>query len=107
MIEITRLGPDVVVVRVNDLRSTPVDTDLVIMNMPTKNYVGLDDIGRRIWSILETPSRVDALCSRLTREYAGDPAQITRDVLEFLNELYAENLITVTADRPAGSSGAD
>ena len=36
----------------------------------------------------------------MTREFAGVPEQITRDIIEFLNELYTENLITVAADRP-------
>jgi hypothetical protein len=100
------LGPQTVVARVG-LRSAAVDTDLVIMNQPNDSYVGLDDIGRRIWTILETPSRIDELCSRLAREFAGDPEQISRDVLEFLNELYAENLIAVTADRPPSPTVAD
>jgi hypothetical protein len=102
MAEIDRFGLQTVVTRVGNLRSAAVDTDIVIMNLPNSNYVGLDAIGRRIWDMLETPSRVDDLCRRLTDEFAGEPEQITRDAIAFLNELYAEKLITVAAAKPAG-----
>jgi tetratricopeptide (TPR) repeat protein len=95
MAETDRLKPQAVVVRVGNLRSAPVDTDLVIMNLPNSNYVGLDAIGRRIWSLLEAPRRIDELCRRLADEYDGKPEEITHDVIAFLNELYSENLITV------------
>jgi Coenzyme PQQ synthesis protein D (PqqD) len=100
MADTGKLGPQTVVVRVGGLRSAAVETDLIIMNVAKANYVGLDQIGRRIWDILATPNRIDELCRRMTREFAGDPEQISHDVIEFLNELHAENLITVAADRP-------
>ena len=32
-----------------------------------------DDIGRRIWELIETPRRVEELCAQLTGEFNGDP----------------------------------
>jgi len=107
MAETGTLEPQTVVVRLGGLRSASVDADLIIMNRAKAHYVGLDDIGRRIWDILARPRRIDELCRQLATEYAGDPEQITRDVLRFLNDLYVENLITVTTDRPAGPAVAD
>jgi coenzyme PQQ synthesis protein D (PqqD) len=107
MAETGTLEPQTAVVRLDGLRSASVDADLIIMNRAKSNYVGLDEIGRRIWDILATPHRIDELCRQLAAKYAGDPEEIGRDVLGFLNELYAENLITVTADKPSGSAGAD
>src|SRR5579863_4029673 len=86
----------------SDLRSTPVDNDLVILNLAKGNYVNLDAIGRRIWQILEVPTPIGELHRLMTNEFAGDPEQIARDVIDFLDELYSEGLITVTE-----VSGAD
>ncbi len=99
MTETGTLEPQTVVVRVG-LRSASVDTDLIIMNRAKAHYVGLDDIGRRIWDILAAPRRIDELCRQLATEYVGDPEQITRDAMAFLNELYAEKLIVVAAAKP-------
>jgi hypothetical protein len=89
------VGPLSVVVRVKDLKSAPVDGDLVIMNLAKGNYVGLDKIGRRIWTVIEEPRRVADLCRQMTDEFSGEPEIIAQDVLAFLNELVAEGLIAV------------
>jgi hypothetical protein len=94
----TKLGPQSFVVRKAQFQSTPVDSDLVIVNLVTNNYVGLDDIGRCIWDAIETPCRVDELCRRMAADYSGTSEEITQDVLSFLGELSAEGLICVTEE---------
>ena len=46
------------VVRGENILSTPIDNELVILNLAKNNYVGLDEIGLRIWELLEKPIRV-------------------------------------------------
>lgn len=75
--------------------STPLDGDIVILNPVRDNYVGLDEIGRRIWELLATPGKAGDLCLKMAQEFPGDPKQITTDVLAFLNELATEGLIDV------------
>ena len=83
------------------LLSAPADDELVILNLPADNYLALDDIGRRIWELLETPTRVDDLCRQLSQEYAAASDQIAADVLPFLAELEKENMIHVVGS-PGG-----
>jgi hypothetical protein len=83
------------VIRKDDLMSSPVDNELVILNMTKNNYIGLDEIGRRIWDFLIEPCRVDELCTRLSREYEATADEIAVDVLPFLEELYQEELICI------------
>ena len=83
------------VVRLGGLQTANVDDDIVILNMTTNNYVALDDIGRRIWELIETPRHVEELCAQLTDEFNGVPQQIQVDVLSFLNELENEKLVRV------------
>jgi hypothetical protein len=83
------------VARAADLLSTRVDEDIIILNMQTDNYVALDEVGRRIWDLLETPRSVDELCQQLNQEFSGDPEQIRADVLAFLNELEADQMLNV------------
>lgn len=75
--------------------SASIDQELVILNMAKNNYVGLDEIGRRIWEMLEKPRSVDALCVLLSREFEATPEQIATDVLPFLEELKNEGLIRI------------
>jgi hypothetical protein len=75
--------------------SAPVDNEIVILNMKGNNYISLDQIGRRIWELIETPVVVDDLCSRLEQEFAGSREQIVADVIAFLEELEREGLVRV------------
>lgn len=81
------------IARAEGLFAAPVDEDLVILSQNSNNYLGLDEIGRRIWDLLETPRRVDELCRQLAGEYSGSPEQITADVLPFLDELVSEGIV--------------
>jgi hypothetical protein len=83
------------IVRNKDLMSAPMDNEIVVLNMAGNNYIGLDEIGRRIWELVGDPCRVDEVCRRLSQEYEATPEQIAADVLPFLEELAAEGMIRV------------
>jgi hypothetical protein len=83
------------VVRVEGMMTAPVDQDIVILNMLKNNYVSLDQIGRRIWELIEAPVTVSELCLKLGDEFEGGNEQIVADVLSFLNELLKEGLMRV------------
>lgn len=85
------------VVRAENLMCAPVDDEIVILNMARSNYVGLDEIGMRIWDLIAEPRRVEEVCDRLSREYEATTEQIATDVLSFLEELEKEGLISVVA----------
>jgi hypothetical protein len=87
------LSPTSRVVRKSQLPSSTLDEEIVILNLPKNAYVGLDEIGRRIWELLETPHTADELCAELARRYEGSPEQIRKDVLAFLEELHGDGLI--------------
>jgi len=89
------IGPESVVVRDAALPATRVDDDLVILNIATGRYIGLDDIGRRIWDMIETPVRVGDICDMLSRHYRGTPEAIAADAMAFLGEMADEALIRV------------
>jgi len=75
--------------------SSPLDGDIVVLNPARDNYVGMDEIGRRIWELLAVPRRVSDLCGQAAQEFQGDTRQIETDILTFLNELAAEALVHV------------
>ena len=89
------------IVRTQGLKSELVDEDIVILNLVGNNYIGLNEIGRRIWELIETPRRADELCQQLSREFDATPEQIAADVLPFLAELEDERLARVVDERPA------
>lgn len=88
------------VARRDHLTSAPVDRDIVFLNPATDSYVALDEIGRRIWELLESPREVAGLIGELSDEFDGSRESIAADVLLFLGELEREGMVSVVDQRP-------
>jgi hypothetical protein len=86
-----------VVTRNDELMSAPVDREVVFLNQTTDSYVALDEIGRRIWELLDRPRRVDDLVGLLCEQFDGSRGTIASDVLVFLEELDREGMVSVHA----------
>ena len=85
-----------IITRAETCMVAPMENELVVVSMASNEYVALDEIGRVIWELLETPVCVDTLCAQLAEKYAISPEQIRADVLPFLQELQKVSLIEVT-----------
>jgi hypothetical protein len=82
-------------VRDSSLTTAPVDQDLVVLSLASNQYIALDAIGRRVWELLATPQRVEALCAQLGEEFDGAPEQIAADLVTFLDELMRARMVHV------------
>ncbi|AGA92228.1 Coenzyme PQQ synthesis protein D (PqqD) [Thioflavicoccus mobilis 8321] len=72
-----------------------VDGEVVMMSVEQGNYYGLDEVGSRIWQLIETPTTLADLCEDLTKEFDVEPATCEEDVVRFLEELAAQGLVKV------------
>jgi hypothetical protein len=87
-----------VIARNDDLPSTPVDREIVFLNTKVGSYVALDDVGRRIWELLERPRQIGDLINALDAEFAGPREVIVADVIGFLEELADDEMVHVVID---------
>jgi len=83
------------VIRSSDPLAEPVDDELVMADIESDKYYGLNDITTTIWQNLETKITVVDLCMRLCESYEVTPEQCSAEVLAFLKELETRNLISV------------
>lgn len=93
----TRLTPASVIHWSSDQLSATVDDEVVILSVERGAYYGLDEIGTEIWQRLQTPTRIDALCDALAEKYDSGRAAIEHDVMDLLEKLADEGLVSVTA----------
>ncbi|MCB9139778.1 MAG: PqqD family protein [Caldilineaceae bacterium] len=84
-----------IVSRADDVLAANVDNELVMIRLESDGYFGLDEIGRRIWELLDEARTVDAICSSLLEEYDVQPADCEADVLRFLSELEEHGVVFV------------
>ena len=73
--------------RQGDWLSAKVGDELVMMSATSRHYVGLSEVGARIWELIEQPRSLDDVCAMLQGEYDVAP-EVCRDEVEaFLKEL--------------------
>jgi hypothetical protein len=92
---VARVSLDSVVVRRPEPLTTPVDGELVILDLRRGHYLGIDPIGRRIWELLEQPRSVDALCAALEGQFEVSAETCRTDVLAFVAQLADAELVEI------------
>ena len=96
MSRVPTLSMDTVVVRSSEPITRAVDGELVMLDRRQSRYFALDAIGHRIWTLLERPQPVGALCVALQQEF-DVPAETCRlDVLAFLEQLSDAELVVIS-----------
>lgn len=70
-----------------DWLAAKVGGELVMMSSEKGNYIGLSEVGARIWELIETPQEVDSVCVRLQEEYDVAPEVCRAEVEAFFSEL--------------------
>ena len=79
-----------------DWLAAKVGDELVMMSAEKGNYIGLSEVGARIWELIETPRELDALCAQLQGEYDDVTPDVCRaEVESFLNELVKHGAIAL------------
>ena len=85
---------DIVIVRGEDKISTELDGETVILDIGSGVYSGLDQVGTTIWNALEKPARFGDVVQKILAVYDVDQVQCERDLIEFLNSLSENRLIS-------------
>lgn len=80
--------------RVGEWLDAEVGADRVMMSVADGNYLGMTQVGARIWDLLGQVSTVDAICGELIKQYEIDPATCQAEVRAFLNELAQLGAVT-------------
>lgn len=81
--------------RVEEMISTDLDAETILMSIDAGAYYGLAGSARSIWQVLETPITFGELIERLTCEYDVTPKTCKADVQPFLRELEKVGLLHV------------
>jgi len=81
--------------RNSDVFANEIDGEAVMMNIQTGKYYGLDEVGSRIWELMEHKIQVKKIIEQLQKEYDVSEEQCKTDVINLLNDLKSNQLIEV------------
>jgi hypothetical protein len=67
-----------------------------ILDLKSGQYYGLNPIGTRIWALIQKPTPVVDILSKLLNEYEVDAQRCERDLLTLLGELERKGLVEIS-----------
>ncbi|HYV96631.1 MAG TPA: lasso peptide biosynthesis PqqD family chaperone [Gemmatimonadaceae bacterium] len=89
------ITPQSIVVASSDQVSSDLAGETVLLSMQTAHYYGLDGVGSRVWELVKEPVRVSDICAAIASEYDVSADTCQADVIAFLRDLAAKNLVEV------------
>lgn len=90
-----------IVVATDEQISSDLGGESVILNMKTGVYHGLNEVGARVWDLIEKPKAVKDIKNLLLQEYEVEADTCTKDLFLLLNELKTAGLIEVKNETAA------
>ena len=78
-----------------DAECAAVEDGAVVLHMGTRRYFSLNDTGAAIWRMLEDDVALAEIPAQLGHRYEVDPTAARIALARLLDELAAENLITL------------
>lgn len=79
--------------RADDILATQLDDTLLMLNIRRGRYHGLNEVGARIWQLLERPITEEALVAALLVEFEVSAEQCAGEVKGFLASLRERSLL--------------
>ncbi len=92
------LSGNAVLVPASDVHARPFDGELVVLDLKSNAYFGLDEIGARIWSEFAQGFDIDTTVLRLAEEYDAPRSEIDADVRELAGKLLESGLLVIKTD---------
>jgi hypothetical protein len=81
--------------RKGDWLSARVGDEIMMMSPEHGKYIGVNEVGARIWELIETPSDVAKVCEELQREFEVSPEVCEAEVNSFLAEMEKHGAIVL------------
>ena len=81
--------------RKGDWLSARVGDEIMMMSAEHGKYIGVNEVGARIWELIETPSEAATVYAELQREFDVSPEDCEAEVNSFLAEMEKHGAVSV------------
>ena len=77
----------------DDVLMQEVGDEVVLLDLASERYFGLDPVGTRAWQLMPECASLDAVHERLCAEFDAPPALIGEDLLALADQLLEAGLV--------------
>ena len=86
-----------VLVRNENIVFTPLDDNIVMMDVDEGQYFELDPVAARIWMLIDEGRTLRSVCDALMEEYDVSAETCSQDMLEFVQTAVKMGIVRVEA----------
>lgn len=97
----SKISESSIVVAASNQISSDLGGESVVLSLQSGVYHGLNEVGARIWNLIQQPKSVLDVKQMLISEYEVEPSVCTQDLLALLHNLEAAGLIEVRDETTA------
>ena len=72
-----------------------IDGEMVLLDMNSESYFGLDEVGTAIWKAIEEKKVIQDVYETLLEEFDVEEEVLKKDLIYFIKELESSGLIEV------------
>jgi len=77
----------------SEVLAQEVDGETVLLDLQSESYFGLDEVGTRIWQLLNDHNELQKVFDIMLEEYDVNPKQLENDLNDLVGKLIDEKLI--------------
>jgi hypothetical protein len=96
-----RMSNDTIIVAAEDQVSSDLGGEVAILDLKVGVYYGLDEVGARVWELIQEPRAVGDVRDILLKEYDVAPERCERDLFALLERLAERGLVEVRDEASA------
>lgn len=87
------LSDDIVLRGSDDVLVRALDGEAVLLDMASGKYFGLNEVGARIWKLIEAGETVGAIRASIVAEFDVEDARASEDLAALIGELETRGLV--------------
>lgn len=72
-----------------------VDGEMVLLDMNSENYFGLDEVGTAIWQAMQESGSLEEVYQAMLEQYEVEPEVLEKDLLDFAQKLSDSGLAEI------------
>ena len=87
--QVVTLSPDVI--------SQEVSGETVLLDLNSEHYFGLDEVGTRIWQLIDSSGNLQEIYDTMLSEYEVEADQLLEDMTQLLGHIEKAGLVALKA----------
>ena len=94
--QLLKISQTAVITATPNQLSSELGGEAIILNMASGVYYGLNEVGARVWELVQQPRSLAELHSMLLEEYDVQPEVCKRDLVKIISMLQDARLVEVS-----------